>query len=750
MRASGIPCILLAIMLAFLCWPPGASSASAKDSVTFEEVVVKGTREKDVLEIKQSQTNTESTITRQGLDLYGGAGQINPYKALDILPSVNYQGTDPYGLSYNQRINVRGLTGLLSTVEGIQLNSGLTTPGVGDRWYFDMENISSISLYRGAVAPDKSLGAYNTAGTMDRTILRASDKVGFTVRQSVGSYGFSKTFARIDSGLLPSKTKFFASFSRTDSDKWKGLGDFKSEIFTFGVTQGLSPYVNVEVFGTHSTPETNVYRSLTYAQADRLSDFYRYDYNRTLTGNQATDVFYYDYNKVNFENTAFFGNIEIKPPSAGRFLLKPYYMRSKGSVFSGMGNILGSAGVREWVIDFNLYGIIGQYDINLGGTDFTLGYWYYTQEPPGPPTAYRVYRAKNGVLSYAGWSQLSKVTENYKIHSPWISAERKIGDFRLNGALRYMYETTPSIDLYTTTGIPDVNYRDAFDYARVDPMGSVNGTIIRELLPNFGINYAVTKELNTYFNYGRNFGRVSVESFSTYAGNRNAFANKGVTAQSIWNNATPEISDNFDLGARFNNNMFHVSGGLFYGIYNDKAVSVAEPISGVKYNQNIAKATSWGAELEASIDVTKSVNIFATASYNKFEFTNDIHPTPTTTRRAKGNQVPDVPVYQARLGGTYRFFDFAFSPMLRYVGRRYGDVENTQSIPSHTLVDADIRYSRDNVWIFKNLTAGLSLYNIFNTEYISVISTSDDTLAGAASYYAGSPFTVMGRLELKF
>lgn len=88
-----------------------------------------------------------------------------------------------------------------------------------------------------------------------------------------------------------------------------------------------------------------------------MFDFYRYDYNRTLTGNQATDVFYYDYNKVNFENTAFFGKHKDQPPSAGRFLLKPYYMRSKGSVFSGMGNILGSAGVKEWVIDFNLYGI---------------------------------------------------------------------------------------------------------------------------------------------------------------------------------------------------------------------------------------------------------------------------------------------------------------------------------------------------------------------------------------------------------
>jgi len=718
----------------------------AQEKFTMEEVVVEGKQERGIFEAKTTQSDTESTVNREGIKLYGGAGQISPFKAVEILPSVNYQSADGYGLTNNQSIRVRGQSRVGSTIEGVSLlNYGLT-PGVSDQWLFDMENLSSVSLYRGAVGPEKSFAPYNTGGTVDRILLRPADKAGFTVSEAHGSYNFNKLFTRLDSGLLPSGTKLFFSFSKTGADNWKGSGDFKSDIFSFGISQKVSSNVKVELFGTYGNPESNAYRSLAYAQSRDLSAYNRYSYS-----DNANSSDYHDYNKSSFINSAFFSNIEIKTPGDGRVTLKPYYARERGRTLTGI-TVSGRPGVREWVIRHDMFGLVAQYDTKLLGADFTLGYWYCNQEPPGPPTAQKLFVINNNSLRYTGrWAILSDPTENHEWHSPYISLGKQFGSLHVKGGLRYVYEKAPSIDLYNSTNVPDVSLEDTFGYTTVDPSGSVRGEIIRKALPNFGVNYAVTKQLNTYFNYGKNIGRPAFDTWYTYANNRAAFTSRGLTAQYLWRKIKPEISDHFDLGARYNTDLWSVGGVVFYVVSNDKSVSVADPnLGGIRYSQNVGEAMSYGAELEISRSIGKNFNVFAVGSYNKYEFTKDIRVAANSVTKAKGNQVPDVPVYEARVGATYRFHDFAFTSALRYTGKRYGDVENNERVSAYTVVDADIRYTKENVWSFKSITAGLAFYNLFNTRYISVINVSDDTRQGGASYYTGAPLTVVGRLEFKF
>lgn len=719
---------------------------TGKKSVNLEEIVVEGKQDKEFFEVKDRQTDSEHTINQEGIKLFGGAGQISPFKAIENLPSVNYQSADSYGLTDNQSIRIRGQSRVGSAIEGLSLlNYGLT-PGVSDQWLFDMENLSSISLYRGAVGPEKSFAPYNTGGAIDRILLRPADKIGFTLNESYGSGNFNKIFTRINSGLLKTGTKVFLSYSKTAADQWKGYGDFKSDIFSFGVTQTFSPNVKVDLFGTYSNPESNTYRSLTYEQARNLSTFNRYSY-----GNNANRSDYYDYNKSSFINSAFFSNIEIKTPGDGKVTLKPYYARERGYTLTGV-TISGKPGVREWVIRHEMYGMVAQYDTKLLGADVTLGYWYCNQEPPGPPTAQKLFLINNNSLTYTKrWSILADVIENHEWHSPYISLGKQIGGFYLKGGLRYVYEKVPSLDLYNSTNVADVSLEDTFGYTTADPSGSVHGSIIREILPNFGISYAISKDLNAYFNYGRNIGRPAFDTWSTYANNKTAFTSRGLTAQYLWKKIKPEISDHFDLGMRYNTDVWSVTGTIFYVISNDKSVSVADPnLGGIKYSQNIGEAMSYGAELEVSRSITKDFNVFASGSYNKYEFTKDIQSAVNSVTEAKGNQVPDVPVYEARLGATYRFHDFALTSALRYTGERYGDVENKERVPAFTVVDADIKYTRENIWSVKSLTVGLGFYNLFNTQYIGLINVSDDTKQGNASYYSGAPLTVVGRVEIKF
>ncbi len=739
-------CVLL---LAF-CPATQSRGEEVGNKVNLDEVVITDRKSSGVFEPKESQPNTESTITREGLDRFGGAGQINAFQALDGLPSVNFQSADAFGLSNNRSIRVRGQTRVASTVEGISLlNYGLS-PGVSDAWLFDMENLEGVTLYKGAVAAEKSLVPYNTAGTMNRTLLRPDDRFGVTVRDNFGTFGLNKIFTRIDTGLLPTKTKLFVSYSHTEADKWKGTGESRADIASFGLTQQLPAGAKFEVFGTYSDSKTNSYRALTYAQARDLGEYYRYDFNKSLTGIPGQDSYYYDYNRDSYSNYAFFGNLEFNLPCNGKLSIKPYYANENGYTLSGVARILGSPGVRKWVIEHNNYGVTAQYDTPFLGTDLTIGYWYAVQTPPGPPTAQKVYRAANGGLTYAGWAVLADPVGNHEWNSPYVSIGKQLGSVYLKAGIRYVSEMTPSINLYSTTNVPDVSYPQALNYATIDSRGSVKGHTMSEWLPNFGIDYAISKQMNVYFNYGRNFGRPSFDVWTVYANNRAAFADSGLTAQYVWDQVKPEITDNFDLGVRYTGSRGHVAGTLFGIIDRDKGVNVTDPLLGIRYTRNIAEAIGYGVELEACLSPMENLDVFLSASYIRFEFTDDIVTAPGSVTKAKGNQVPDAPEFEARVGATYRFYDFSFSPVLRYTGKRYGDVENREKISDYAVVDLNIRYTKKNILWCKVFSAGVTFLNLFDTHYIGIINASDDTRQGSASYYAGAPFTVVGNVTFQF
>ncbi len=720
------------------------------NKISLDEVVVTDKKAAGVLGVKERQPNTESTISREGLERFGGAGRINAFQAIDALPSVNFQSADAFGLSNNRSIRVRGQTRVSSTVEGISLlNYGLD-PGVSDTWLFDMENLEEVTLYKGAVGAERSLGPYNTAGTMDRTLLRPGDRFGVTLRDNFGTFGLNKIFTRVDTGLLPTKTKLFLSYSHTEADKWKGAGASRADIASFGLTQQLPAGARFEFFGTYSDSKTNSYRALTYEQTQDLGKFYRHDFNRTLTGDAKQDIYYYDYNRDSFRNYAFFGNLEIKVPGDGRLSIKPYYANEDGYSLTGAGKLLGSPGVRRWDIVHDNYGVVAQYDTPFLGTDLTFGYWYAIQEPPGPPTAQSAYRAGKGGLKYAGWAILANAVENHEWNSPYFSVGKQLGKFYVKAGFRYVSERMPSTNLYNTADVPEIAYPDVLNAASVDPLGSVKGRTMSEWLPNVGVNYAISKQLNAYFNYGRNFGRPSFDVWTVYSNNKAIFKEKGISAQYVWDQVKPEITDNFDMGLRYSGDKGYVAGTVFGIIDRDKGVNVTDPLLGIKYMRNVAEARGYGVELEASVKPLEYLSFFLAASYNRFEFTDDITAGPGAVTKAKGNQVPDAPEFEARVGATYTFHDFSISPLLRYTGKRYGDVENNETISDYAVADLNIRYTKKNILWCKVFSAGVSFLNLFDTHYIGIINASDDTRQGSASYYAGAPFTVVGNVTFQF
>ena len=134
------------------------------------------------------------------------------------------------------------------TIEGVPVWAQESTGPRPDR--LGLENISGITLYRGAIPPDRGLGAMNIAGNIDLRLLRPSDQFGVEIGQGFGAYDFMRSYARVDSGTRSTGTKLYASYSYTTADKWRGEGGAPTDRHhaSFGANQEFSRYVKADLF----------------------------------------------------------------------------------------------------------------------------------------------------------------------------------------------------------------------------------------------------------------------------------------------------------------------------------------------------------------------------------------------------------------------------------------------------------------------------------------------------------------------
>lgn len=697
----------------------------------------------------RAQPASISSVTQEGIAILGGPAQTSFYQPLDLIPSVLVESPDPYGLSPTRNINIRGKGDfhLSRNVEGLPL-MGI----VGGADLFDLENIRRIDVYRGAVPSDKGLGLSNASGVINQLILGPQDKAGVTARQAFGTDSFYKTFVRVDTGLLPETgTKAFISGSNIGADKWKGAGDEKRQNVTFGLNQAFGERVTLDVTAVYNNFDGNTYRALSYAQAQDLKNNYRFDYNTALTGVPATDVNYYKFNRVSAETFATVAKLDYNFAEGQHLLFKPYYWNNNGVNYSASGNT-----VQIWRQQNQNVGSVFEYTGKFPwGTDVVAGYWWQSMEPPPPPTDQRRYTVNaDGGLTFANWQSLARI-DDFSVNSPYFQVSQKFGATFLTAGLRYMVLGAPRMLYYNTAGIPDGTYDQALAFnPAIYPDATVSARDYTAWLPNVAIRHDLNAVLSVNFGYGRRFGRPDWgPQASNYISNRATFLSKGYTLQMLIDKVRPELADQFDASLRFSQYGLTVIPTLFYAKHQNKQVKVIDPSIGpnIAYYEGSGSSTEYGFELESSYNFTDRFSAFGSTTLVSETFDAD---TPTLSGGAllatKGKQIPNAPQVMVKGGVTYKADGLAITPIVRYIGSRFGDAANTQSVPGYTVADLTMSYDLGARIGIESLKASVSILNIFDRGYISQISPNDTDLSAGANYYAGAPRTVVGSLSAKF
>ncbi|TCT21424.1 TonB-dependent receptor [Thiobaca trueperi] len=699
------------------------------------------------------QDYSASRVTADGIATFGGPAQTNPYRALDLMPSVNLSGTDAYGLSVDQNfMRIRGVSAysysnLAVTVNGTPSSVSAGRGGVGN--LFDLENLDGLTLWRGPQPANVGFGMGNLAGSLDLNIKAPTEDPGLRVRTAIGGDHFHKVFARIDTGTFNGGSRLFLSGSTAETDKWRGPGDQSRDTVNAGFNQTLGEHGNLEVYAAHNHFRRDEYRPLTYAQSQDLGTYRDFDFNAELTGIAADDVNYYAYNTQHFDENNVLARLAWDLSEDLQLRFNPYWLSNEGQRSTGKSNT-----VTVVDIDQEQYGATAELVARLAASQtLTLGYWSQRISTMPPPLSQKVYALdKRGRLVFSKWGILADMGDR-AYESPYLQLAGESGRWRYSLGLRYLSFRIPGITSYDGTGLPDVSHDAALALdPAVNARLSTQAVTLDEWLPTLTSRWILTPSLDARTTYGRTVGNPWMGPlYSVYMSNQKAFQKAGIPLQTLWDELQLETSDTVEIGLEWHQGPLSLSPTLFYSRLRDKQVTAYDPLVGVSYLQSGVEATAYGAELEASWGLTRDWILLGGLSWNLNQLDDDIRTASQSVLATSGNQVPDAPEWMVKLGAEYRAGNWSLTPLVRYVGARFGDALNEEEVDAYTTVDLTATYRIGSVAGIQSLEVGLSLLNLFDARYIGTIDVGqDDARPGSIDYYPGAPRTLALSVSANF
>ncbi|MFO8001188.1 MAG: TonB-dependent receptor [Marinilabilia sp.] len=683
---------------------------------------------------------TGSAITSEGISLMGTSANNSVYNALDIMPGITVEGHDSYGLS-DKAVRIRGIRSTFSgmTIEGFP-NYGIMPIGARDDIY-DMENMNDVSVYKGAAPADLGTATGSKGGVIELKYRRPDDSASADIRQSAGSFGYTRSFARVDAGKITAGTRAFVSYSHTRANKWKGPGALgPRHNAALGFTQSINGNTEIELFANYNTIDRHHFRELNYEEASDISNYFEKDYSPTLNNDPSRDINYYDYNQGTYTNKDIMTIFRHTFSPSFQVQGKAYYSNEDAdydeTVKRGPNNM-----VLNRIRDIDRAGIIPEVLGKKAGLDYTLGYWYESSDN----NAY-VYNSRivpEG-LEPEGYGFYTVNEENSIIHSPYLKLAYQNNGLKIQGGLKYFFYQQPGAERYTS---------DAPDQLSPipDPALETEAMEHKAFLPSLGAGYDFTPQFRGYINYGRNYMRPYMYSpiISLYVNNQQTFEANGISLQDIFDDWTMETSDNFDLGLSYTSEHTVFSPSVFYAKHHDVLASAYDPVAGLDYYQNAGQLTAYGADIELYMNPVNSLTLILNPSWNHMSYDKDLIREDETIH-IEGNQSPATPEFSVKAGTILRWGGFEASLLAKHTGERYGDATNEEIIDEYTTADVKISYNKDPFNIFKSFRASMEIKNLADTKYVGAINASDDGRQGSATYFAGTPRSFSGTVAVEF
>lgn len=212
---------MLLVGVAFVSAPVIAQPTNAPTAGDSDEL--------EIVVFGKGETRQVQEVTAKELLIL--APGTSPLKAIEKLPSVNFQSADPFGTyEWSSRVSIRGFNQnqLGYTLDGIPLgdstygnNNGLH---IGRAIISENIGVTRVSQGSGSIGTQAT---NNLGGTLEFFSADVSDGFGADANLTYGSENTMRAFGRVNFGEAGGTRGFISAVYHT-ADKWKGGGEQKN------------------------------------------------------------------------------------------------------------------------------------------------------------------------------------------------------------------------------------------------------------------------------------------------------------------------------------------------------------------------------------------------------------------------------------------------------------------------------------------------------------------------------------------
>ncbi len=723
-----------------------ATSAAAQDSTTTpaddtnvgEEIVVFG----------QGETRQVQELTSKELLIL--APGTSPLKAIEKLPSVNFQSADPFGTyEWSSRVSIRGFNQnqLGYTLDGIPLgdstygnNNGLH---IGRAIISENIGVTRVSQGSGSIGTQAT---NNLGGTLEFFSGDFSDGLGVDANLTYGSENTIRGFGRINFGEAGGIRGFISGVYH-NAEKWKGGGDQRNWQIN---AKAIIPVGEAEfdAYFAYSDRAEQDYQDLSLEMINRLGynhDNYFPDYAKAI--NAARGIFvapinnlddsYYDASGLRKDTLAAYGL--TAPLGEGvTFKIKAYYHDNTGQGTWGTPYVASPNGVpmsaRTTEYDIQRGGVFSSLNADIGDHEITVGGWYehndFTQ-------ARRFYAYES--LTTPGLDH-TKFLRN-PFFTQWLF------DFNTDTLQYYVQDKISLGDLTINLGWKGFQVNNESD-PRVQ--GALAAGKIKSqdwFQPHAGVAYKLNDKAEIFGGFTQ-VTRAFVSSatsgpFSTTQAGFNELIARGLE---------PEESDTYELGARYNDSVFNGVIGVYYVNFRNRLLGV-QTGAGIVGNpailQNVGGVRSIGFEAAGDVRLGGGLTLFASYSYTDATYRDNVI-TPTATIATKGKDVVDTPKHLLRGEIAYDSDTFFGRVGANYMSKRYFNYLNDRSVAARVLVDATLGY-RFDAGLRSPIEIQLNATNLLDKEYVATIGSNGFGNSGDnQTLLAGAPQQFFATVKVGF
>jgi len=691
-------------------------------------------------------------------------------KILQQIPGVAFlsddaQGVDTGGIQIFMHGFAQNQLGF--TLDGIPLGEPVyrNYNGLNTVEAISSENVGHMNVTQGAGA--LSMPSTNSlGGGLEVTSSDPKDRKGGVISQTFGSNSTFHTFIRLDSGKLnASGTKFFVSYMRNDTQKWKGYGNQFLQQVNAKLVQPIGQSSSVSVFYDYSDLAQFNYQdiSLNYLHTlgsgvDNTYPDYRtaylaaegiFTHGETRT-NDPLDVSYYAATTSTVDQLGGLNlHLQLTPAlrwdsviyghgqQAATVFTTPYLASPNGAPLSDI--------VKRPTIQ--RFGFTSALTYDIGRHSVHSGIWFENNHYNSPmfgyqdpllscncsPDPLRTHTSPFAEL----WGQV------YNTNTFQAFAEdtwRPIRGLSVQAGFKALLSTTRVSETANDVA-----------YTGVDKItGGVGLTTYSPFLPHISADYTFLTHHEVYVDIARNM-RAYPES--GYALAASPFAVSQAAFDSSVSHLKPETDWVYNIGYRYTASRVTSSVNLYHADFSNRLQgiyggSVIDPTLQVV---NVGGVRMDGVDGDLMIVPVKNLRIFNSVSYNHATYRNNL-VNEGQTYDLRGKKVVDYPsfMYKGSVDYSIRKLDTHFDVM--YMGRRPFSYTNDTSVPGYWLASVGANYTIGKVGFMQSLVIGFNVSNLFNTTYVSVMGgEGGNALQGDyPSLLIGAPRQYFGSLKATF